>query len=64
MNKLELLAKIQKLSSLVHSEDLVQYNLSQESLQELRTTLDKLTEEYIATYCEQHAESDVRQKIA
>ncbi|EGO61989.1 hypothetical protein [Acetonema longum] len=63
MEKLELLARIQKLSSLVHSEDLAQYNLSQESLQELRANLDRLTEEYIAAYCDQ-ADFAVMQKTA
>ena len=52
MQKLELLARIQKLASLVHCEDLAKYDLSEESLQELRSVLDKLTDEYIANYCE------------
>lgn len=51
MKKLELLSRIEKLSSLVHSKDLSHYNLTEESIQELRLALDKLTDEYIAAYC-------------
>lgn len=51
VKKLELLARIQKLASLVHSEDLVQLNLTAESITELKCKLDELTEEYIACYC-------------
>lgn len=51
MKKLELLARIQKLSSLVHSEDLLHYQLTEVSVKELHTALNKLTEEYIACYC-------------
>lgn len=51
MEKLELLSRIRKLSSLVHSEDLIHYNLTEDSIKELRHTLDELTEEYIACYC-------------
>ena len=51
MKKLELLARINKLSSLVHSRDLDQFNLTAESKQDMQRALDKLTEEYIAAYC-------------
>lgn len=51
MKKLELLARINKLSSLVHSHDLDQFNLTAESKLDMQRALDKLTEEYIAAYC-------------
>ncbi|VBB08686.1 Hypothetical protein LUCI_3964 [Lucifera butyrica] len=50
MQKLELLNRIQKLASIVHSEDLTQ-QLSAESLNDLRRVLDEMTEEYIVSYC-------------
>jgi ribosome recycling factor len=51
VEKLELLSRIRKLSSLVHSEDLKHYNFTEDSIKELHSTLDKLTEEYITSYC-------------
>lgn len=51
MKKLQLLDKIQKLSAIVHCEELASYNLTEESIGEMRRTLDLLTEEYIAAYC-------------
>jgi Glu-tRNA(Gln) amidotransferase subunit E-like FAD-binding protein len=51
MEKIELLARIQKLSSLIHSNDLAQYNLSDTAIEEMKQTLDALTEKYIAAYC-------------
>ncbi len=51
MKKLELLARIQKLASLVHGEDLVKLNMTEESIKEIKCKLDELTEEYIACYC-------------
>ena len=52
MSKLDLLKKIQKLSALVHSEDLAAYNLSGVSVREIQRCLDEMTERYIALYCE------------
>ncbi|MEN6413743.1 MAG: hypothetical protein ABFC84_13440 [Veillonellales bacterium] len=51
MKKMELLARIDKLSSLVHSRDLNQFNLNEASIKEIRRALDELTEEYITSYC-------------
>jgi hypothetical protein len=51
MEKIELLSRIRKLSSLVHGADLADYNLSEESVKEMHRALDDLTEEYIAAYC-------------
>lgn len=51
MEKLNLLARINKLSSLIHSRDLAKYDFSTAALQEMQTTLDQLTEQYIAAYC-------------
>lgn len=51
MKKLELLVRIEKLASLVHSNDLAKYNLTEESMKDIRRALDKLTDEYIAAYC-------------
>lgn len=51
MKKVELLARISTLSSVVHSDDLAKYNLTSESINEMRRALDALTEEYIAHYC-------------
>ena len=50
MQKLQLLEKIQKLSAIIHCDDLAG-NLTSESLCEMRSVLDKMTEEYIAAYC-------------
>ena len=52
MKKLELLARIQNLASLVHCRDLSKYNLTEQSVKELKAVLDTLTDEYIANYCE------------
>lgn len=51
MEKIELLSRIQKLSSLVHSNDLAAYNLSEAAIAEIKRTLDELTERYIVRYC-------------
>lgn len=51
VKKLQLLEKIQKLSAIIHCDELNSYNLTADSLSELRRTLDTLTEEYIAAYC-------------
>lgn len=52
MSKLDLLARIQKLSALIHSEDLSEYNLTAVGIKELKRRLDEMTEEYIELYCE------------
>lgn len=52
MAKLEMLKRIEKLASLVHGSDLESYELTRECVVELRKTLDALTEEYLARYCE------------
>jgi len=51
MKKLELLARIDRLSAVVHNEDLAQCNLTHQSIGEVRQALDELTEEYISLYC-------------
>jgi len=51
MAKVELLKRIQKLATLVHGTVMEGY-LSDETAAELRQSLDALTEEYIARYCD------------
>ena len=51
MEKLELFARIRKVSSLVHSADLHEYSFNAQTISQLRQTLDELTEQYIETYC-------------
>lgn len=51
MKKLEMLARIERLSAVVHCEDLAGCNLTHQSIGEIRQALDELTEEYISTYC-------------
>jgi len=51
LEKIALLARIQKLSSLIHSTDLENYNLSEAAIKEMKSTLDELTDQYIAAYC-------------
>ena len=51
MAKLELFKRIQKLATIVHG-GVESYDLSDECIIELRRSLDALTEEYIARYCE------------
>jgi Glu-tRNA(Gln) amidotransferase subunit E-like FAD-binding protein len=51
MEKSLLLARISKLAALAHSDDLSAYSLSEQAINEIKATLDTLTEEYVATYC-------------
>lgn len=51
MEKIALLARIQKLSSLLHSKDLAHFNLSETAVEEMKSSLDELTEQYLAAYC-------------
>ena len=51
VNKLQLLEKIQRLSAIVHCDDLSKNVLTADSIGEIRSALDRLTEEYIAAYC-------------
>ena len=51
MEKNQLLARISKLAALAHSEDLHQYSLSDGTINEIKATLESLTEEYVSTYC-------------
>jgi len=51
MGKLELLSRIRKLSSVLHSDDLAKYNFANESIIEMKRVLDELSENYITTYC-------------
>ncbi|WP_371381424.1 hypothetical protein [Sporomusa aerivorans] len=51
MRKLQLLKQIDKLSSLLHSSDLEELNLTAGTISEMREKLDILTEEYIECYC-------------
>ena len=51
MEKNLLLARISKLAALAHSEDLNQYSLSEQAINEIKATLESLTEQYVETYC-------------
>lgn len=51
MRKLQLLEQIDKLSSLLHSDDLNELNFTTGTISEMRQKLDALSEEYIACYC-------------
>lgn len=51
MEKIALLNRIQNLSSLVHCHDLTQYRLSDVAIEEMKRTLDEITEQYITAYC-------------
>ncbi len=51
MRKLQLLEQINKLSSLLHSNDLTDLNFTQGTIREMHQKLDILTEEYIECYC-------------
>jgi len=51
VKKIELLARIEKLSSIVHSKDLAQFNLDEASINEMRRSLDELTDNYVNEYC-------------
>ncbi len=51
MEKVELLSRIRKLSTLVHGTDLEKYNLADESIVEMHRVLDELSEKYITAYC-------------
>ena len=52
MEKIELLSRIRKLSSVVHGCDLAEYKLADESIVEMRRILDELSEKYIKAYCQ------------
>ncbi|WP_425057827.1 hypothetical protein SCACP_23910 [Sporomusa carbonis] len=51
MRKIQLLKQIEKLSSLLHSHDLTEFDFSAATINEMRQKLDRLTEEYIECYC-------------
>ncbi|WP_169716981.1 hypothetical protein [Sporomusa acidovorans] len=51
MKKLQLLKQIDKLSSLLHSDDLQEFNFTAGTIREMQQKLDRLTEEYIECYC-------------
>jgi hypothetical protein len=51
VKKLELLARIDKLSSILHSRDLAQFNLTETSIDEMRQSLDELSDKYLTRYC-------------
>lgn len=51
MKKLQLLKQIDKLSSLLHSDDLQELNFTAGTIREMQQKLDRLTEEYIECYC-------------
>ena len=51
MDKIALLSRIEKLSTLIHSNDITQYNLSETTIEEIKRTLDEITEQYILSYC-------------
>ena len=50
MKKVELLTRIQELSSILSSENAVSY-LSESSVNEMAVALDKMTNDYLETYC-------------
>ncbi len=50
MKKVELLSRIQELSSLLSCQTAQKY-ISTESVSELEKALDAMTEEYVNTYC-------------
>lgn len=49
MRKLELLSRIDKIASIIHSDDVNHFSTA--VVTELRMALDELTEEYISLYC-------------
>ncbi|MGL5512223.1 MAG: hypothetical protein ACRDBM_03160 [Sporomusa sp.] len=51
MRKLQLLEQIDKLSSLLQSDDLNELNFTAGTISEMRHKLDILTEKYIECYC-------------
>jgi hypothetical protein len=51
MRKLQLLEQIDKLSSLLHGEDLKEFNFTTGTINEMHQKLDMLSEEYIKCYC-------------
>lgn len=51
MEKIELLSRIRKLSSVVYGCDLADYKLTDESIAEMQRVLDELSEKYIKAYC-------------
>ena len=51
LEKIALLSRIRKLSTLIHSSDIAQYNLSDGAIAEIKRTLDEITEQYIHHYC-------------
>jgi len=51
MDKIELLSRIRRLSSVVHGCDLAEYKLADENIAEMRRILDELSEKYIMAYC-------------
>ncbi|MDF2571868.1 MAG: hypothetical protein K0R55_3472 [Sporomusa sp.] len=51
MRKLQLLEQIDKISSLLHSDDLKELNFTAGTINEMRQKLDMLSEEYIECYC-------------
>ena len=51
MRKLQLLEQIDKLSSLLHGNDLKELNFTKGTINEMYQKLDSLTEEYIECYC-------------
>lgn len=51
MEKNILLARISKLAALAHSEDLNQFSLSEQTINEIKIALECMTEEYVANYC-------------
>jgi hypothetical protein len=50
MQKLELLSRIQELSSLLSSDTTCQY-MSDGSISEMQKALDAMTETYLTSYC-------------
>ncbi|WP_371361613.1 hypothetical protein SRRS_29890 [Sporomusa rhizae] len=51
MRKIQLLEQINKLSGLVHGNEMNELNLTIGTISEIRQKLDELTEEYIDCYC-------------
>lgn len=52
MNKLELLSRIQTLSSIAHNPDITAWNLNEATIVDIHRLLNELTEQYIDLYCQ------------
>ncbi|MDP4121383.1 MAG: hypothetical protein Q8876_10095 [Bacillota bacterium] len=51
MEKMTLLKQISNLASIIHSDNVEQYDLEAGTLKELMAKLEELTTRYLALYC-------------